>query len=99
MATTTITVRLISAPWCKRCHEMKPDIAAHVAIADATLETVNFDELEDGDPVRASVVSLPTIHMQTVAGGPWVSYTAATFDAWKSAILAAALVRSADVDF
>ena len=92
-------VKLVSAPWCKRCHELKPDIAAAVAIAGATLEVVNFDELEDDDPVKLSVASLPTILMQTEAGGPWTAYTAHTMAEWKVAVLAGAHVSTTDTDF
>lgn len=94
-----ITVKLVSAPWCKRCHELKPDIAAAAAIAGATLEVVNFDELEDDDPVKAVVASLPTILMQTEVGGPWSTYTAHTLAEWKAAIMAGAPVNTTDTDF
>lgn len=92
-------VKLVSAPWCKRCHELKPEIAATVAIAGATLEVVNFDELEDEDPVKVAVKSLPTILMQTKTGGPWASYTAYTMAEWKAAIIAGASVITTDTDF
>jgi hypothetical protein len=92
-------VKLVSAPWCKRCHELKPDIAATVAIAGATLEIVNFDELEDNDPVKVAVASLPTILMQTKAGGSWTAYTAHTMAEWKVAVLAGANVITTDTDF
>jgi thiol-disulfide isomerase/thioredoxin len=92
-------VKLVSAPWCKRCHELKPDIAAVAAIAGATLEVVNFDELEDDAPVKLAVASLPTILMQMEAGGPWASYTAHTMAEWKVAVLAGANVVTTDTDF
>lgn len=92
-------VKLVSAPWCKRCHELKPNIAATVAIAGATLEIVNFDELEDDDPVKAAVKSLPTILMQTETGGPWSVYNVHTLAEWKATVLAGSLVTTTGTDF
>jgi hypothetical protein len=94
----SLTVKLISAPWCKRCHEIKPDVVAYVAMAGATLEVVNFDELEEEDPMRAAVTSLPTILMQTKINGPWTSHTAHTLAEWKTAVLASAFVGT-NTDF
>jgi thiol-disulfide isomerase/thioredoxin len=72
-------VILISAPWCKRCHELKPEIAAMCAIAGRNLVLVDYDSLEDDDPQKKRVTSLPTILMDGAV------YTAATLDAWKTA--------------
>jgi thiol-disulfide isomerase/thioredoxin len=84
---------LISAPWCKRCHELKPDIAGLCAIAGRTLSIVNFDELEEDDPVKMAVKSLPTILMDGNA------YTAATIEAWKTAVICSVTVSTGGDDF
>jgi hypothetical protein len=83
-------VILISAPWCKRCHVLKPDIAGLCAVTGRTLTVVNFDELADDDPLKTNVKSLPTILMDGKA------YTAATFEEWKTATLATVKLTGSD---
>lgn len=82
-----VLVRLVSAPWCKRCHVLKPDVVRHCAIAGATLEHVNYDDWDEEDPRRADIKSLPTILMSVDGGATYRTYTAATIDAWKTDIL------------
>ncbi len=83
-------VVLISAPWCKRCHVLKPDIAGLCAATGRTLTVVNFDELEDNDPVKVNVKSLPTVLMDGKA------YTATTIEEWKTAVVGSVKLGSSD---
>ena len=98
-ATTALEVRLISAAWCKRCAVIKPDVEALCKTAGAIFTIVDFDELEEDDPVKRAVTALPTILMGNKA------YTPSELDAWRSAITAAAVatavsaVGSVDEDF
>ncbi len=95
MSTAIIQVQLVSASWCKRCAVIKPDVAALCKTAGATLTIIDFDELEEDDPVKRAVTALPTILMNDKA------YTPAEFDAWRSAITAAAVASAVggDEDF
>jgi hypothetical protein len=93
---STIQVRLISAPWCKRCHTLKPEIATLCAITGATLEVINYDDWEEDDPRRDQIKSLPTIFMSVDNGSTWTMYTAATFEEWKTAALASAPLKGSD---
>ena len=86
-------VVLISAPWCKRCHVLKPDIAGLCAATGRTLTVVNFDELADDDALKVNVKSLPTILMDGKA------YVAATFEEWKTAIIGSAGITTGGDDF
>ncbi len=84
------SVVLISAPWCKRCHILKPDIAGLCAATGRTLLVVNFDELEDDDPQKIAVKSLPTILMDGKA------YTADTIEEWKTNIIGSVKLVASD---
>ena len=83
-------VVLISAPWCKRCHVLKPDIAGLCAATGRKLTEVNFDELADDDALKVNIKSLPTILMDGKA------YVAATFEEWKTAIIGSAAMTPSD---
>ncbi len=105
---TNTTVQLISAPWCKRCHLIKPEVKLYCEMAGATLTELNFDELEEGDPLKATVKALPTIMMRLTAPSPspspspshdWVSYAPADLEKWKAAILALIPVVTDSEDF
>lgn len=98
--TTNTTVQLISAPWCKRCHLIKPEVKRYCEMAGAALTELNFDELEEGDPLKASVKALPTIMMRlTAPSSDWVSYAPADLEKWKAAILALIPVVTDNEDF
>jgi hypothetical protein len=84
-----IQVQLISAPWCKRCQTIKPDVTTLCAQSEAELTILNYDDLEEGSE-KAAVSSLPFIRM--CVSDKWKTYTAATFDEWKRDVAAAALV-------
>ncbi len=95
----SIQVQMISAPWCKRCAEMKPDILRTANMAQAHFMYLNFDELEDDDEAKLAVKALPTVRMR-VDGGDWKAYPAGEIAAWKEAILALVPVAPiADDDF
>jgi hypothetical protein len=84
----SLEVQLISAVWCKRCAVIKPDVEALCKTAGATLTIVDFDELEEDNPVKRTVTALPTILMNGKA------YTPAELDAWQSAITAAVVASA-----
>lgn len=90
---------MISAPWCKRCAEMKPDILQATNMAGATFTYLNFDEMEEDDELKQAVKALPSLRMR-VGDGEWKLYAAGEVGAWKEALLAAASVAPAtDTDF
>lgn len=91
------TVELISAPWCKRCAEIKPVVAQLCAAAGAVMTIRDYDDDLDEDE-RGAIVSLPTIRMRNAEGDGWKSWTAATLEEWKSVIAQAGL-KGGDEDF
>ena len=88
------TVEIISAPWCKRCHAIKPDVAKHCALAGATLTVVDYEEMEEAD--KANITSLPTIRMRLSPEAGWSVYNADTLEAWKVAIVSSAMKTDDD---
>ena len=84
-------VKLISAAWCGRCKELKPDVMITCAAVGAAFSIVDFDDLEEDDPLKESVKSLPSLLFRRVAGGEWQLYGASAFDSWKRDATAAAL--------
>lgn len=98
LSTMPASVELISAPWCKRCHTVKPDVAATCAMVGATLVTVNYDDLDE--TAQAAVTSLPTIRMRVSPDADWTIWTANTLTEWKTAAMATVSVGpSNDEDF
>ena len=94
----TTEVVLVSATWCGRCKLIKPEVEALCKTAGATFTVVDYDELEEDDPVKVAVKALPTIRMR-VAGGSWATYIPAEIEAWKAAMISAAVVPTAGEDF
>ncbi len=94
-----VIVRLVSAAWCKRCHTLKPDIRALCAATGAQFEEVDYDALDDDDPQKTAIKSLPTIQMSTDSATTWRAYTATTLEEWKTAIMASAELSTQDTDF
>ena len=84
------TVRYISAAWCKRCHDVKPEVTRYCTIAGADLTILDFDELEEEE--KAKIASLPEIHMKI--GDDWVTYTSARLEEWKTAITHSAVITT-----
>lgn len=93
-----IQVQMISAPWCKRCAEMKPDILRTVNMANAEFMYLNFDELDDDDEAKLAVKALPTVRMR-VDGGDWKAFPAGEISVWKETILSLVPVAPTDEDF
>lgn len=89
-------VQIISAPWCKRCHVVKPEVARYCALTGSTMTAVEYDDLDEKE--QATVKSLPTIRMKAKAAGSgeWSIYTADTLEVWKTDIVKLA---PADTDF
>jgi hypothetical protein len=94
-----IFVQIISAPWCKRCGEIKPRVTELCRLAGAGLEEVNYDELEDDSALKASVTALPTIRMLVEGTGSWKTYTPRELSAWEDHITALAVAAQQDMDF
>lgn len=92
-------VVLVSATWCKRCAELKPDIQRLCAAAGVTFNIVDYDELEEDDPVKVAVKALPTIRMRAAAADEWVTYRPAEIDAWKAAVTALPIAVTGDEEF
>ncbi len=84
MPTTTVEVEIISAEWCKRCHEIKPEVAKVCVLIGAKMTVVDYDDLDDGDELKNSITSLPTVRMRAGPTEPWKVYVAATFDMWRT---------------
>jgi thiol-disulfide isomerase/thioredoxin len=94
-----VEVKVFSAPWCKRCNELKPEITTVCAATGVALTQVNVDEWDEDDMAAADIRSLPTIRMR-VGEEAWVDYTAHTFAAWKEAVVATvSAAPSGDEDF
>lgn len=91
-----IEVQLVSAAWCKRCQVVLPDIIATCSMTGAIFTYVDYDELDDGDPLKSSIKSLPTIRLSTNGGISWISMTAN--DDWKTVIIAAAPITFSDAE-
>jgi hypothetical protein len=100
---TQLFVQIVSAPWCKRCVEIKPRVAALCQIVGATLEEVNFDELEEDDTLKASITALPTIRLMVEQSGKptgWKTYTPKDLEAWEDQMrLYAPVAPSSEMDF
>ena len=95
----TVEVQMISAIWCKRCQVMKPDVERLCTATEATFTYVDFDDLEEDDPIKKLVTALPTIRMRPSPTAEWTSYTPAEIDAWKTAITSAVAIGVHDTDF
>ena len=80
-ANPTIEVQIISAPWCRRCDRIKPEVASHVAVAGARLVNIHMEDLEEAE--QASITSLPTVRMRPTPTAGWMIYTAHTLHHWK----------------
>jgi len=96
---TSVEVQFISAKWCKKCVELKPDAIQLCSIAGITMTIIDFDELDEIDEldeldefneIKHTIKTLPTIRMKTSTdsgSSVWKQYTAHEFDMWKSDLL------------
>ena len=91
----SVEVEMLSAAWCKRCAELRPEVERLCKLTGATMTYVDFDEREEDDERKIAVKSLPTIRMKE-PGGAWTIWTAATFAAWSEAIVATAPITSTE---
>ena len=78
-------VQLISAAWCKRCVTVKPEVAKYCGLAGVTMDVIDFEEMDEDE--KATIASLPTIRMKADAAGEWSTWTTATLEDWKTAIV------------
>lgn len=92
-------VVLISATWCKRCAELKPEIQRLCAVAGVNFNIVDYDELDDDDPVKIAVKALPTIRMRVAEAPDWIMYRPIEIDVWKAAVTSLPLAVTGDEDF
>ena len=94
----TIEVALVSATWCGRCKIIKPDVEALCKSVGATFTIIDYDELEEDDPVKLSVKALPTIRMRR-GTSVWETYKPAEIENWRSAMLEGSFVFDKQEDF
>jgi hypothetical protein len=97
-------VEILTASWCKRCKDIKPIVQSTCALTGATYREVDYDELEDADPVKLSVKALPTIRVRVAGEMAWRIFVPAELDAWRDFMMnrvAFAIIpsASADLDF
>jgi len=90
-------VQIISAPWCKRCQTIKPEIEAHSVITGVSLTILDYDEMEESDPIKLAVKSLPTMRLRI--GDSWTVYTADSLASLKEQMTAASLSVVTGSDF
>ncbi len=95
----TTEVVLVSAVWCKRCNELKPDIRRLCEVAGVKFSIIDYDDLEEDDPVKTSVKALPTIRMRKGGDSEWKHFTPAEIEQWRAAITALPLTVTGDEDF
>jgi hypothetical protein len=84
-------VQIISAAWCKRCHEIKPSVADLCVFAGAKLTVIDYDSLEDEDELKKTVKALPTVRMRSSTEKGWVAYIPAELEKWKADVTALAV--------
>lgn len=72
-------------------------MATICAVSGVKPVIIDYDALEEDDPVRATVTSLPMIRMR-INHGDWILYTASQLDDWKEKIAEVAVTHG-DLDF
>ena len=90
-------VQLISAPWCKRCQVVKPDVTAHCTMNGLTLTIVDYEEMSDEE--KATIKSLPTIRMRSGPLDTWSVYVTDTLESFKTDLAQASMGQVQDTDF
>jgi hypothetical protein len=90
-------VQLISASWCKRCHVVKPDVAAHCTMNGLVLTIVDYEEMSDEE--KATIKSLPTIRMRPGPLATWTIYVTDTLDSFKADLAQASMKQTQNTDF
>jgi hypothetical protein len=62
--------------------------------------SAHVDDMDEDDPLKESIKSLPSLLFRTSATGDWQLYGASAFDSWKQDATAAAVSSGiADMDF
>jgi thiol-disulfide isomerase/thioredoxin len=92
-------VQLISATWCKRCQTIKPEVISLSSITGATLTILDYDEMEETDPIKEAIKSLPTIRLKINEQSEWRIYTAATITEFKADIIGSISAINGSTDF
>jgi len=90
-------VEMITASWCGRCKEIKPEVTTLCEVVGIPLMFVDYTKMEEEE--TASIKSLPTLRTYTKDGV--IDHTATTFEDWKTLVksLAAAAVSTDGTDF
>jgi len=90
-------VEMITASWCGRCKEIKPEVTTLCEVVGIPLTFVDYTKMEEEE--TASIKSLPTL--RTYTKGSVIDHTATTFEDWKTLVksLAAAAVSTDGTDF
>ena len=88
-------VEMITAPWCGRCKEIKPEVIALCEVAGIPLTFVEYTKMEEEE--TASIKSLPTLRTYTKDGV--VDHTFTTFDVWKTLVKGLAAIHTDGTDF
>ena len=94
---TVTRVEMITASWCGRCKEIKPEVTTLCEVVGIPLTCVDYTKMEEEE--TASIKSLPTLRTYTKDG--IIDHTASTFEDWKTLVksLAAAAVSTDGTDF
>jgi hypothetical protein len=97
-------VEILTASWCKRCKDIKPGVQSTCAITGATYREVDYDELDDADPVKIAVKALPTIRVRMTGETFWRVFVPAELDVWRDFMMNRVAFStvpsdSADLDF
>ena len=86
---------MITASWCGRCKEIKPDVISLCEVAGVPLSFLDYALMEDEE--TESIKSLPTLRTYTKDGV--VDHTASSFEDWKTLIKGLAAVCTDGTDF
>lgn len=88
-------VEMITASWCGRCKEIKPEVTALCEMTSIPLTFVDYTKMEEEE--TASIKSLPTLRTYTKDGV--IDHTATTIEAWKTLVKSLAAVSTDGTDF
>ncbi len=86
MTSPKAEVELVTASWCKRCKEIKPDVQRVCGLVGVSYREVDYDDLEDDSPVKQSVTALPTIrvHLASAMPNEWRIFVPSQLDEWRN---------------
>jgi hypothetical protein len=100
-------VELLTASWCKRCKEIKPVVQQTCALTGASYREIDYDALEDDNPVKTAVTALPTVRVRltadvAVGDRGWQTFVPAELEKWRDFMMnrvAFAGLAATDMDF